>query len=217
MIGDIVRYNFFTLDDADKETYALDYAIVLDKDEENDIIKILPFTSRYNKDSIENFCIGDIPGFVEIKNEGYVNNKQYVHFDKIMDVNPEELYPVHHQDVYGRIARNDSGNPINVKLADKQLDRVINRYGIYEAGEEKNIINLLAKADAKYVINTEDNDIEKLREVCNKEMDKYREYNFSDKKVIVFFVDGDRYSIVMEATNNDDLECRNQDLKKVFN
>lgn len=56
-----------------------------------------------------------------------------------------------------------------------------------------------------------------MREVCNKEMDKYREYNFSDKKVIVFFVDGDRYSIVMEATNNDDLECRNQDLKKVFN
>ncbi len=216
MIGNIVRYNFFALDNADMETYALDYAIVLDRDEENDIIKILPFTSKYNKDSIENFCIGSIPGFVEIKNEGYVNNKQYVHFDKIMDVNVEELYPVHHQDVYGRITRDNSGEPINVKLADEQLDIVVNRYGIYEAGEERNIINLLSKADPKYVINTEDNDIENLRQVCDKEMDKYREYNFNDKKVVIFFVDGDRYSVVMKTTENNDLEVRNTEIKKIF-
>lgn len=216
MIGDIVRYNFFTLDDADKETYSLDYAIVLDKDEENEIIKILPFTSKYNKDSIESFCIGNILGFVEIKNEGYVNNKQYVHFDKIMDVNVEELYPVYHQDVYGRIRRDSFGDPINVKLADEQLDLVASRYGIYEVGEERNIINLLIKADPKYVINTEENDIDNLRQVCDKEMDKYREYNFSDKKIVVFFVDGDRYSVVMQSTNNDDLEFRNAYLKKIF-
>ena len=217
MVGDIVRYNFFALDNADKETYALDYAIVLDKNEENDIIKILPFTSKYNKDSIESFCIGDIPGFVEIKNEGYVNNKQYVHFDKIIDVNAEELYPVHHQDVYGRISRTDSGSPINVKLADDQLDRVINRYGIYEAGEEKNLVNLLTKAHPTYEICSKENDIDELREVCNEEMDKYREYNFSDKKVVVFFVDGKRYSVVMKSTGNDDIESRNSELKKVLN
>lgn len=217
MIGDIVRYNFFALDDADKETYSLDYAIVLDKDEENDIIKILPFTNKYNKDSIESFCIGDIPGFVEIKNEGYVNNKQYVHFDKIMDVNLHELYSVHSQDVYGRISRDESGNPIKVRLNEEQLDRIVNRYGIYEEGEERNILNLLTKSDARYILNEELNDIEMLKDVCSKEMDKYREYNFKEKKVVVFFVDGVRYSITMETCDNEDLNKRNQGLMNLFN
>ena len=216
MIGDIVRYNFFALDDADKETYSLDYAIVLDKNEENDIIKILPFTNKYNKDSIESFCIGDIPGFVEIRNEGYVNNKQYVHFDKIMDVKRNELYPVHSQDVYGRISRDDAGNPIKVRLAEEQLDRVVNRYGIYEAGEERNLINLLTKSDSKYVLCSEENDIEAIRNVCNREMDKYREYNFNDKKIVVFFVDGVRYSITMEAKGDSNIEARNAELKKLL-
>ena len=38
MLGDIVRYNFFALDEADKETYSLDYAVVLDIDEAKDAI-----------------------------------------------------------------------------------------------------------------------------------------------------------------------------------
>lgn len=216
MVGDIVRYNFFALDNADKETYALDYAIVLDKDDENKLIKILPFTSKYNKDSIENFCIGDIPGFVEIRNEGYVNNKQYVHFDKIMDVGVDELYPVHHQDVYGRILRSDSGNPINVKLDSDQMNVVMDRYGIYEAGEEKNLVNLLTKADPSYVLDYDSNDINELCGICNKKMDKYREYNFSDKKVVVFFVEGKRYSVIMEASDNSDLGHRNAKLKEML-
>lgn len=216
MLGDIVRYNFFALDDASEETYLLDYAIVLDGDDENDNIKILPFTSSYHKDSIESFCIGCIPGFVEVKNEGYVNNRQYVHFNKILDVKRDELYPVHHQDVYGRIQKNNTGNPMNVRLAQEQLDKIVDRYGIYEEGEEKNLINLLIKSDAAFDLNNEENNIVELREVSAKEMDKYREYNFTDKKVVVFFVDGKRYSVVMNATDNKDLDNRNNSLKKLL-
>ncbi len=217
MIGNIVRYNFFALDHADEETYALDYAIVLDNDKENGIIKILPFSSKYRKDSIESFCIGDIPGFVEIKNEGYVNNKQYVHFDKIMDVSLDELYPLHHQDVYGRLLRDELGQAVELVLAEEQLKRVITRYGIYEEGEEKNIINLLSKADAQYILDAEDNDLKSLRKVANREMDRYREYNFSDKKIVVFFVDGERYSVVLRKTENENLEDRNSDIVELFN
>ncbi|MEG0250039.1 MAG: hypothetical protein RR561_02570 [Peptostreptococcus sp.] len=216
MLGDIVRYNFFALDDASEETYLLDYAIVLDGDDENDNIKILPFTSRYNKDSIESFCIGCIPGFVEVKNEGYVNNRQYVHFNKVLEVDKAELYPVHHQDVYGRVLRNNVGNPMNVALAEEQLDRIMDKYGIYEEGEEKNLINLLKKSHATFTLNSDQNNIEELREVCGKEMEKYREYNFNDKKIVVFFVDGERYSVVMRDTNNKDLDTRNNDLKEIL-
>ena len=40
-----------------------------------------------------------------------------------------------------------------------------------------------------------------------------REYNFKDKKVVVFFVEGKRYSVVMVPTDNKDLAYRNDSLK----
>ena len=40
MLGDIIRYNFFALDDVDYETYSLDYAVILDIDEDKNTVKI---------------------------------------------------------------------------------------------------------------------------------------------------------------------------------
>lgn len=212
MLGDIIRYNFFALDDVDYETYSLDYAVILDIDEDKNTVKILPISNKFSKDSIESFCIGLIPGFVEIKNEGYVSNKQYVHFSKVIDVRPEELHPVHVQDISGSILKSENDKAISVALTDNQLERVLRKYKIYEIGEERNLINLLMKSDAQFVL-ADSNEIDQIRKVCNKEMDKYREYNFKDKKVVVFFVEGKRYSVVMVPTNNKDLVYRNDSLK----
>ena len=212
MLGDIIRYNFFALDDVDYETYSLDYAVILDIDEDKNTVKILPISNKSSKDSIESFCIGLIPGFVEIKNEGYVSNKQYVHFSKVIDVRPEELHPVHVQDISGSILKNENDKAMSVALTDDQLERVLRKYKIYEIGEERNLINLLMKSDAQFVLE-DSNEIDQIRKVCNKEMDKYREYNFKDKKVVVFFVEGKRYSVVMVPTDNKDLAYRNDSLK----
>ena len=212
MLGDIIRYNFFALDDVDYETYSLDYAVILDIDEDKNTVKILPISNKFSKDSIESFCIGLIPGFVEIKNEGYVSNKQYVHFSKVIDVRPEELQPVHVQDISGSILKSENDKAISVALTDDQLERVLRKYKIYEIGEERNLINLLMKSDAQFVL-ADSNEIDQIRKVCNKEMDKYREYNFKDKKVVVFFVEGKRYSVVMVPTDNKDLAYRNDSLK----
>ena len=212
MLGDIIRYNFFALDDVDYETYSLDYAVILDIDEDKNTVKILPISNKFSKDSIESFCIGLIPGFVEIKNEGYVSNKQYVHFSKVIDVRPEELHPVHVQDISGSILKDDKGNPISVALTDDQLEKILRKYKIYEIGEERNLINLLMKSDAQFML-ADSNELDQIRKVCNVEMDKYREYNFKDKKVVVFFVEGKRYSVVMVPTDNKDLSYRNESLK----
>ena len=212
MLGDIIRYNFFALDDVDYETYSLDYAVILDIDEDKNTVKILPISNKFSKDSIESFCIGLIPGFVEIKNEGYVSNKQYVHFSKVIDVRPEELHPVHVQDISGSILKDDKGNPISVALTDDQLEKILRKYKIYEIGEERNLINLLMKSDAQFML-ADSNEMDQIRKVCNVEMDKYREYNFKDKKVVVFFVEGKRYSVVMVPTDNKDLSYRNESLK----
>ena len=212
MLGDIIRYNFFALDDVDYETYSLDYAVILDIDEDKNTVKILPISNKFSKDSIESFCIGLIPGFIEIKNEGYVSNKQYVHFSKVIDVRPEELHPVHFQDISGSILKSENDKAISVALTDDQLERVLRKYKIYEIGEERNLINLLMKSDAQFVL-ADSNEIDQIRKVCNKEMDKYREYNFKDKKVVVFFVEGKRYSVVMVPTDNKDLAYRNDSLK----
>ena len=212
MLGDIIRYNFFALDDVDYETYSLDYAVILDIDEDKNTVKILPISNKFSKDSIESFCIGLIPGFVEIKNEGDVSNKQYVHFSKVIDVRPDELHPVHVQDISGSILKDDKGNPISVALTDDQLEKILRKYKIYEIGEERNLINLLMKSDAQFML-ADSNEMDQIRKVCNVEMDKYREYNFKDKKVVVFFVEGKRYSVVMVPTDNKDLSYRNESLK----
>lgn len=212
MLGDIIRYNFFALDDVDYETYSLDYAVILDIDEDKNTVKILPISNKFSKDSIESFCIGLIPGFVEIKNEGYVSNKQYVHFSKVIDVRPDELHPVHVQDISGSILKDDKGNPISVALTDDQLEKILRKYKIYEIGEERNLINLLMKSDAQFML-ADSNEMDQIRKVCNMEMDKYREYNFKDKKVVVFFVEGKRYSVVMVPTDNKDFSYRNESLK----
>lgn len=212
MLGDIIRYNFFALDDVDYETYSLDYAVILDIDEDKNTVKILPISNKFSKDSIESFCIGLIPGFVEIKNEGYVSNKQYVHFSKVIDVRPDELHPVHVQDISGSILKDDKGNPISVALTDDQLEKILRKYKIYEIGEERNLINLLMKSDAQFML-ADSNEMDQIRKVCNMEVDKYREYNFKDKKVVVFFVEGKRYSVVMVPTDNKDLSYRNESLK----
>ena len=212
MLGDIIRYNFFALDDVDYETYSLDYAVILDIDEDKNTVKILPISNKFSKDSIESFCIGLIPGFVEIKNEGYVSNKQYVHFSKVIDVRPDELHLVHVQDISGSILKDDKGNPISVALTDDQLEKILRKYKIYETGEERNLINLLMKSDAQFML-ADSNEMDQIRKVCNVEMDKYREYNFKDKKVVVFFVEGKRYSVVMVPTDNKDLSYRNESLK----
>lgn len=212
MLGDIIRYNFFALDDVDYETYSLDYAVILDIDEDKNTVKILPISNKFSKDSIESFCIGLIPGFVEIKNEGYVSNKQYVHFSKVIDVRPDELHPVHVQNISGSILKDDKGNPISVALTDDQLEKILRKYKIYEIGEERNLINLLMKSDAQFML-ADSNEMDQIRKVCNVEMDKYREYNFKDKKVVVFFVEGKRYSVVMVPTDNKDLSYRNESLK----
>ncbi|SFE18411.1 hypothetical protein [Peptostreptococcus sp. D1] len=216
MLGDVVRYNFFALDNVDKDTYSLDYAIVLDIDEKNNTTKILPISNKFHKESIESFCIGYIPGFVEVKNEGYVNNKQYVHFNKVIDVNDNELYPVHEQDLCGNISKDDSGSPINVALDIEQLEKIVKKYRIYEIGEEKNLINLLMKSDAHYELSN-DTDIEKLQKISSLKMEKYREYNFNNNKIIVFFVDGKRYSVKLTKTDNLDLNSRNNRLKTILN
>lgn len=213
MLGDIVRYNFFALDEADEETYSLDYAVVLDIDESKDTIKILPITNKFSKDSIESFCIGHIPGFMEIKNEGYVSNKQYVRFDKIMDVKESELIPVHVQDEFGRIHKDGRGEPVSVALTEDQLEKIVKKYRIYEIGEERNLINLLYKSDSRYQLSKDECDLDAVSKVCKKEMQKYREYNHEGKKVVVFFVDGVRYSVVMNETDNLDIDSRNNDLK----
>ena len=212
MLGDIIRYNFFALDDVDYETYSLDYAVILDIDEDKNTVKILPISNKFSKDSIESFCIGLIPGFVEIKNEGYVSNKQYVHFSTVIDVRPDEVHPVHVQDISGSILKDDKGNPISVALTDDQLEKILRKYKIYEIGEERNLINLLMKSDAQFML-ADSNELDQIRKVCNVEMDKYREYNFKDKKVVVFFVEGKRYSVVMVPTDNKDLSYRNESLK----
>lgn len=209
MIGNIVKYNFFALENVDEETYSLDYAIVIDVDEAKNEVKILPITNTFCKDSIESFCLGKINGFVEIRNEGYKELKQYVRFDKMLTVGLDEIYNVNAQDEFGNI---DCEMP-TLTISEDQLEKVMNKYNEYKGDDTRNVVNLLLKADPKYILNLEKSTIASDMDVYLKKMDKYREYNYQGQKIIVFFVEGNRYSLVMDASENTDKNYRNEQLK----
>lgn len=214
MLGDIVGYNFFDLNEKGDKVYSLDYAIELDYNVEDGTIKLLPITNKYTDGSTEAFCIGKVDGFVEIQNEGYVQNDQYVHFDKVINVDKMDLSPVALQDVCGNITRSDNGDFKVAHLDDEQLEKVLRKYKIYDIGEKNSILNLIKKADPRYFLDEES--AYRIKPVCDMSMDKYVEYDFSDKKVIVFYVDSNRYSATLNARKDGCFESRNSELKRLL-
>ena len=187
MKGNIVRYNFLGLDTHDKEVFRLDYAIVLNESSENGMVKILPITNRFNKESMESFCIGNVDGFVEVKNEGFVENSQYVRFDKILEVHEDELYPVYKQDSCGNMILDGNDNKCLVSVNDFQRKKIEEKYARYEEGEERCAYNVITKAGASYDIDYGELENNPLAELGFKTLDKYREYNWGDQKILVFF------------------------------
>lgn len=216
MKGKIVRYNFLGLDHVSKEVYSLDYAIVLEATLENGLVRILPFTNKFIKESIESFCINKIDGFIGVKNEGFVTENQYVLFDKMIEVKNEELYPVYKQNVLGNLLKDPSGKPIQVILNDLQMAMIDKKYNQFEEGEEKSVINLLLKADACYDIDMEHLKENEILKLGYKKLDKYKEYNFNNQKIIIFFIENERYSVIMNKGEFKDLNIRNEKLKALF-
>lgn len=209
MLGNVVRYNFFAIENIDKETYSLDHAVVIDVNEEDGQVKILPITNTFCKDSIESFCLGKIEGFVEIRNEGFKELDQYVRFDKVMLVNKDEISSLKAQDEYGNINQ----DYIDLYVNSDQLTKILDKYKEYTDGEIRNVVNLLLKSEPKYKLNMQASSLATDMDVYLKKMDKYREYNYNNQKIIVFYVEGQRYSLVMDATDNTDIKSRNEELK----
>lgn len=216
MKGNIVRYNFLGLDTHDKEVFTLDYAIVLNEADENNNIRILPFTNRFNKESMESFCIGKVNGFIEVRNEGFVSNDLYVRFDKMLTVKADELYPVYAQDTYGRLTFDESGNKILVRIDDLQAKRIDAKLALYEEGEEKCACNVITKADNDFDIDYEKDAENPIFNLGFEELDKYKEYNFEDQKILVFFIKGERYSLIMHRCEPKSIEYRNSKIKEYF-
>ncbi|HGM1112715.1 TPA: hypothetical protein ACKOK0_002310, partial [Clostridioides difficile] len=49
-------------------------------------------------------------------------------------------------------------------------------------------------------------------------IDRYKEYNFDNDKILIFFINKKRYSVIMKKTNNsdNDLVSRNNAIKELF-
>ncbi|WP_101773084.1 hypothetical protein [Peptostreptococcus faecalis] len=216
MLGNVIKYNFFAITDIMESAEVLDYAIIVGVDEKSNMVDIVPITSKYCEDSIESFCIGTIPGFIEVKNEGYVTEKQYVDFDKVLSVPLSDIKYISSQDLYGNLLRTESGEISKVKVSDEQLQELLEKYNVYEKEEEYSIFNLIKKSHPKFNLNKEENDIKNLSKVLDNRMDSYREYNVSDKKIIVFFVDEKRHSIIMNVSEEVDLDSRNTNIRSIL-
>lgn len=214
MKGNIIQYNFLRMDNED--FYDLDYAIVLE--DKGDKLTILPFNNKFAKDSISSFCLGKIDGFIEIRNEGFIENSgQYVYFEKMIDVNKSDVNLVYKQDLDGNLIKNENGDFIPVTLSDSQNEMISIRYELYEEGEAKTPLGVIFKADKSFKLDYNSISSKELLELGNTRFDRYREFNFGDEKVLLFFIDGKRYSIIMRKGHTFTREERNSALAVHFN
>lgn len=214
MKGNIIQYNFLRMDNED--FYDLDYAIVLE-DRGNELT-ILPFNNKFTKDSISSFCLGKIDGFMEIRNEGFIENPgQYVHFEKMIDVNKNDVHLVYKQDLDGNLLKDVNGDFIPVTLSDSQNEMISVKYELYEEGEAKTPLGVIFKADKSFKLDYNSISSKELLELGNTKFDRYREFNFDDEKVLLFFIDGKLYSIIMRKGHTFTREERNSALAVHFN
>ncbi|MCC0684893.1 hypothetical protein KGF42_06265 [Clostridioides sp. ZZV15-6383] len=213
MKGKIVQYNFA---DIEEEVYSLDYAIAWNTDREN--VNIIPFTNKFCKESIESFCLGKIDNFVEILNEGFVENHHYVHLDKMVSVPKKKVNLVYQQDTHGYLLRDDNNNLIPAKITSEQSKSISNKMELFCAGEEKCLINILLKADPSYILDVNSIKDKNILNLGYESIDRYKEYNFDDDKILIFFINKKRYSVIMKKTNNssNDLASRNNAIKELF-
>ncbi len=261
MKGNIIQYNFLRMED--KDFYAFDYSIVLE--DKGDMLTILPFNNKFAKDSISTFCLGKIDGFLEIRNEGFIENAgQYVHFEKMMDVPKADVHMVYKQDINGGLLKDENGEfipitlsdeqnemiaekhelyeegeaktPLSVKqdinggllkdengefipitLSDEQNEMIAEKHELYEEGEAKTPLSVIFKADKSFKLDYNSISSKELLELGNTEFDRYREFNFGDEKVLLFFIDEKRYSIIMRKGHTLSREERNSALAVHFN
>lgn len=213
MNGTVVQYNFLRMENED--FYGLDYAIVINENE--DTVTLLPFNNKFVKDSIASFCLGKIDGFLEIRNEGYIENSgQYVHFDKIIDVPKADVTPVAAQDTLGNLYVSEDGSFVPVKLSNYQMNMVSERQEIFNEGEATTPLGLIFKADKSYKLDYDSISSKELLDLGSTTFDRYREYNFGNEKIVVFYIDGKRYSLTMRKGDSSSLKERNSELMEVF-
>lgn len=213
MNGTVVQYNFLRMENED--FYGLDYAIVINENE--DTVTLLPFNNKFVKDSIASFCLGKIDGFLEIRNEGYIENSgQYVHFDKIIDVPKADVTPVAAQDTLGNLYVSEDGSFVPVKLSNYQMNMVSERQEIFNEGETTTPLGLIFKADKSYKLDYDSISSKELLDLGSTTFDRYREYNFGNEKIVVFYIDGKRYSLTMRKGDSSSLKERNSELMEVF-
>lgn len=214
MKGNIIQYNFLRMED--KDFYAFDYSIVLE--DKGDMLTILPFNNKFAKDSISTFCLGKIDGFLEIRNEGFIENAgQYVHFEKMMDVPKADVHMVYKQDINGGLLKDENGEFIPITLSDEQNEMIAEKHELYEEGEAKTPLSVIFKADKSFKLDYNSISSKELLELGNTEFDRYREFNFGDEKVLLFFIGGKRYSIIMRKGHTLSREERNSALAVHFN
>ena len=214
MKGNIIQYNFLRMED--KDFYAFDYSIVLE--DKGDMLTILPFNNKFAKDSISTFCLGKIDGFLEIRNEGFIENAgQYVHFEKMMDVPKADVHMVYKQDINGGLLKDENGEFIPITLSDEQNEMIAEKHELYEEGEAITPLSVIFKADKSFKLDYNSISSKELLELGNTKFDRYREFNFGDEKVLLFFIDEKRYSIIMRKGHTLSREERNSALAVHFN
>lgn len=198
--GNIVKCEFIGIGKELKDSH---YGIVWSAPNNNENLNLIPLTSKFKKESVQIFDIGCIPNFITLDDTGnYINKNSYVYINKMMEVSRKRIKLFYQKDAHGnmiKIVKNGKQYNAPVQTTDQQLRRVMEGIKLFYGEKQETLIDIIKKQHMSYFCDVGNEEIFKLG---FRLVEKYVVHRIKNNIVIIFYIDGNRYSLTLWKMND---------------
>ncbi|MDI0267202.1 type II toxin-antitoxin system PemK/MazF family toxin [Clostridioides difficile] len=196
--GYIVQCNFTGLGN---ELDFLHFAVVWNSSSREETINILPLTSKKKENSLRTFFLGKIEGFItKDDNNNYINKNSYVYISKMMEVSRKRVKLIYKQNNNGKFQKIDE-RLIPLSIDEKYIKPISDCIKLFYINEGDYLVNILINMRSDYFLDIDELKNNKILELGYRYIEHFKEHTIDEKKIIICFIDGERYSLVMRKLN----------------
>ncbi|MDK0637173.1 type II toxin-antitoxin system PemK/MazF family toxin [Clostridium perfringens] len=196
--GNIVLCDFIGFG---KELDLPHYAVVWNSNGWNENINIIPLTSKFKPESKSTFWLGKIKNFMS-KDEGiFINKDSYIYLNRLMEVSRLRVRLIYQEDTKGNKILDYKNRFIPVSLDEATMNTISNSIKLTYAGEGTCLVDLLLKYKPDTFIDLETLSDKNIFNIGYRLIDSYTQYSFGEENILIFFVDGIRYSLKIKNIN----------------
>lgn len=178
-----------------KELDMAHYAVVWISHGWNENINIIPLTSKFKVESKGTFCLGKIKNFMSKDGQTFCNKESYIYLNRLMEVSRLRVRLIYQEDIKGNKITDINGNPIPVKVDDNMIDTISKSIMLNYSNQGICLVDLLLKSKPDNFLDLNSLSDQMILDVGYRMIDSYKEYLFPNDCILVFFINGKKYSI----------------------